>query len=68
MRIIQDGIDGYLVSTHEEWLQKILDLCKNQKLRCDIGSLGRKSVVDRFSVSANYSRYISILRSMVAIS
>jgi glycosyltransferase involved in cell wall biosynthesis len=48
--IIRDGKNGFLASTHEEWLEKLILLAKNEELRRAIGQKGRETVEKRYSL------------------
>ena len=55
--IIQNGVNGFLCSTAEEWKTQLIALFESKELRQKIGSEGRKTVVDRYSVQANLPHY-----------
>ena len=42
--IIQDGKNGFLASTEDEWYEKLLSLCEDPELRRRMGNAGRKTV------------------------
>lgn len=56
--IIQDGVNGFLASTKEEWVKKITQLVESPSLRETIGHAGYKTVLDNYSVEANKEKYI----------
>jgi len=60
-RVVEEGETGFLVSAPEEWIEKLLLLCRDPALRMRMGKAGRKRVEERFSVRANTGSYISIL-------
>lgn len=47
--IIQDGVNGFLAATDEEWLEKLALLIENPELRRKIGLAGRRTVEERYS-------------------
>lgn len=60
--IIQDGLNGYLAYTNEEWFDKISLLIDNETLRTQIAEAGRQTVEIKYSVNAqknNYLRYFN---------
>lgn len=61
-RIIVHGENGFLVDSEEEWKECLLMLIQDEKLREKIGSNGRKTVEERFSIKANQGTYLNILR------
>jgi len=48
--IIQDGINGFLASTPDEWIDKLLLLLADPALRRRFGEAGRRTVVERYSL------------------
>lgn len=63
LRIIEEGVNGFLASGHEEWLTRLIALVRDPELRARVGRAGRQTVVERFSVEANRSVYLDVLRS-----
>ncbi|MCO5260938.1 MAG: glycosyltransferase family 4 protein [Crocinitomicaceae bacterium] len=61
--IIQDGTNGYLASTENEWIEKIELLINSKELRETIGKNGRKTVVDSYSISANAAKYLEAFKT-----
>jgi glycosyltransferase involved in cell wall biosynthesis len=59
--IIQDNENGFLADTEEEWLKKLIILIENPKLREEIGKLGRKTVVEKYSIDANKDKYLKVI-------
>jgi len=60
--IIQDGENGYLASTDEEWVEKLSLLIKSEDLRKQLGKAGRKTVEKHYSVEANKEKWLSLFR------
>jgi len=60
--IIQDGVNGFLANSEEEWLEKISLLIENPELRKKIGLAGRKTVEERYSVKVNAPRFLKVLQ------
>ncbi len=58
---IEDGINGFLVNTEREWIERLSLLIENPSLRQKIGMTGRKTVEEKFSVKVNVPRYLEIL-------
>ena len=59
--VINDGVNGYLVRSEDEWVEKLTFLIKDASLREKIGSAGRKTVEERFSVSVNAPKFLAAL-------
>jgi glycosyltransferase involved in cell wall biosynthesis len=65
LKIIQDGINGFLANTTEEWIDKISMLIDQPDLRVAIGREGRKTVVDHYSVNSNRQRYLQQIEALL---
>ncbi|HUK35194.1 MAG TPA: glycosyltransferase [Vicinamibacterales bacterium] len=63
--IIQDGVNGFLASTEREWDEKIGLLLGDAELRSRLGAAGRKTVEERYSLSVNAPKLVSLLKSVV---
>ncbi|MBO4613752.1 MAG: glycosyltransferase family 4 protein [Bacteroidales bacterium] len=50
--IIDDGKNGFLASTDDEWVEKLSALIDSEELRREIGKNARKTVEERFSATA----------------
>lgn len=61
--IISDGLNGFLCSSNAEWEQTLERLIQNTELRKKVGTIGRQTVVERFSVSSNSSVFLSLTKS-----
>lgn len=64
-RIIENGVNGFLVKTDEEWINCIKRLIQDENLRRQIGQNGAKVVEDQFSVHANEPVYLSVLQKVL---
>jgi len=60
MEIIQDGFNGFLASTTEEWIDKLIRLIDDPQLRNRMGKAGRKTVLERYSVQSNKDNFLRI--------
>jgi glycosyltransferase involved in cell wall biosynthesis len=65
-RIIEDGKNGFLVTSKEEWKEKIKALLCSEDLRRRIGQAGQKTVEEAYSINANKQTYIGILDKITA--
>lgn len=62
--VIKDGVNGFLVSNEEEWLEKLSILIENPGLRKDLGLKGRKAIEEKYSIKVNAPRLLEILQSV----
>lgn len=65
--IIQEGENGFLAKTEDEWVEKMSQLIENKALRTNMGQAGRKTVVDKFSVEAWKDEYVKQIESLAKV-
>ena len=63
--IIQDGANGFLAGTDDEWVAKLTQLLHDEKLRARLGAAGRETVETKYSAAVQAPRVYEILRSVV---
>jgi len=57
---IEDGVNGFLVSSVEEAAERMVQLLKNKKLRKEIGSKGRETVREKFLLTRYVEQYLDL--------
>lgn len=63
--IVQEGVNGLLASTHEEWVEKLGHLIADADLRQRLGQAARRTVEDHYSVRAWRQRYIDLFTELL---
>jgi glycosyltransferase involved in cell wall biosynthesis len=58
--ILEDGVNGYLCNTTEEWAEALSALIDDVQKRKDMGAAGRRKIVDHYSVQAHAGRFIDL--------
>ena len=66
-RIMQQGVEGFLALSDDEWIESIIRLIDNVELRKSMGIAGRKTFENHYSVKANFSKYLQVFTSVVPI-
>lgn len=59
-RIMENGVQGFMAASPDEWEQYLIKLIDDVELRKRMGREGRRRVVERFSVEANYPAYENV--------
>lgn len=60
-RIIDDGVNGFLVHDQREWLERINQLLQDRSMYDAISYKAREAVVNNYSIKSTYPVYLSIL-------
>lgn len=63
--IITDGVNGFLASTEDEWVEKLSALIGSAELRNRIGKAARQTVVEKYSVISQRDRYIECFNELL---
>lgn len=64
--IINNGKNGYLANSEDEWIEKISLLIENIVLRKTVGAEGRKTVIESFSVLSQQNVYLNAFNNLLA--
>jgi glycosyltransferase involved in cell wall biosynthesis len=63
--IIKDGVNGFLASTEDEWVEKLGRLAVDPELRRRFGQAGRRTIEERYSLRVHAPTLAEILRRVV---
>jgi glycosyltransferase involved in cell wall biosynthesis len=63
--IIQDGQNGYLAATDEEWVEKLSSLIRSPELRAKLGQAGRVTVEEKYSAISQALRVYEVFKSVL---
>ena len=63
--IIQDGENGFIADTEDEWVEKLAALIRSSELRRRIGLAGRRTVEQKYSAEVQAPRVFEIFQSVV---
>ena len=58
--IVQDGVNGFLAGSQQEWKDKLILLIEDKELRVKLGKAGKQTIEERFSVTANQEKYLKV--------
>jgi len=62
--IIQDGVNGFLANSDEEWIHKLSWLIENPTLRDEFGKQARQTAEERFSLKVNAPKLLETLENV----
>lgn len=65
-RIMQQGVQGFMALSEEEWAESIIRLIDDAELRKRMGKAGRKTVEESYSVKANFSKYLHVFKTVLS--
>ncbi|HXG30119.1 MAG TPA: glycosyltransferase, partial [Thermodesulfobacteriota bacterium] len=63
---IEDGVNGFLVSSVEEAAERIVRLIKDKKLRNEMGRKARQTVMKGFLMTRLLEQYLDLFNSFEA--
>lgn len=64
--IVDDGVNGYLASTTDEWVCALKSLMADAELRRQMGAAGRKRVEEKYCLAITAPRFVELLKQCVA--
>ncbi len=63
--VVEDGVNGMLADSEDEWVEKLLTLLGDAGLRAELGARGRSTVVDGYSLRPCLRKLEDIIGSLV---
>ena len=63
--VVEDGVNGFLVRTEQEWVDKISLLVEDEMLRIEMGEKGRERVVEAYSVEAHKDNFVRLFDELI---
>lgn len=62
MVIVNDGVNGFVCDTEEEWEKRLTELLTNPALRKRMGEEARKKIVKEYSIQSNQADFIRLFQ------
>ena len=59
--IIEDGVNGFLATTDNEWVEKLGRLIAEPELRARLAAAGRRTIEERYSLHVNAPKLADVL-------
>lgn len=63
--IIQNGVNGFLATSTEDWVEKLSLLIENPSLRQEMGQKGRQTVVQHYSVLSEQEKVVRYFNELI---
>ncbi len=60
--VIQDGVNGFLANSSEEWEEKLSRLIQDADLRKRLGAAGKETIYERYTIQSRLSQFERLLR------
>jgi trehalose synthase len=64
---IEDGVNGFLVSSIDETAERIVQLIKNERLRYRMGRKAKETVRQRFLLTRYLEQYLDLFNSFETV-
>ena len=64
-KIINEGINGMLAKTEEEWFDKLSALIDSFDLRKRLGQQGRATIIEKYSVESQQNNYLNSFNELL---
>jgi|SRR3989344_2310379 len=62
--VIQDGVNGYLASSEEEWVEKLEKLLRDPSLRARLGHAAQERVQEEYAFEVIIPKMIGLIREL----
>ncbi|RKZ06480.1 glycosyltransferase family 1 protein [bacterium] len=63
--IVEDGKTGFIARNDEEWVERLLELCRSVDLRRELGRRARTAVEERYSIAVWAPRMAKIIDDVI---
>jgi glycosyltransferase involved in cell wall biosynthesis len=63
--IIEDGVNGFLAKTNEDWFVSLSKLIESEELRKEFGRKAKKTIEERYSVSSQKEKYLTQFEKLI---
>jgi len=60
--IVEDGINGFLCATENDWKKRLEELLNNVELRTSMGTAARQKIKQKYSVDATLLAFIDLFK------
>lgn len=60
--VVEEGVNGFLPDTEQEWVETLSTLIEDSELRRRIGLAGRETVEEHYSIRAWQDRYLELFQ------
>jgi glycosyltransferase involved in cell wall biosynthesis len=64
--IVQDGVNGFLARSDNEWFERLSALIESEERRREVGRAARVTVLERYSVVSQREHYLALLEGLLS--
>ena len=64
--IIEHGINGFLASSNQEWIDSLSQLIESETLRKKMGANARKTIEQKYSVNSQKEQYLNEFQKLIS--
>jgi glycosyltransferase involved in cell wall biosynthesis len=63
--IVDDGVNGFLSDSNEQWVEALERLYKNVDMRAKMGGAGRKLIENKYCINVTGDKLVRLLTGLV---
>jgi len=63
--VIEDGVNGFLVESMDEWYERLKLLAGDRELRMKMGKAARQTVVEKYSLQAQMPQLVKVFEDLL---
>lgn len=65
--IIDDGVNGFLSDSNEQWIDAFEKLYKNEDMRAKMGAVGRKLIESKYCTNVTGVKIVDLLKGLIKV-
>ena len=65
--IVDDGVNGFLSDSNEQWIEAFEKLYKNEDMRAKMGAVGRKLIETKYCTNVTGVKMVDLLKGPIKV-